>query len=76
MAAILKFKMATIFKCSHIITLVLIELFDLENIGIYTRIITVCVSEAELYVKIGLTGGHFGKWRICRVRPNIFNGNM
>ena len=50
----------TIVKCSNIITLVLIEFYDLEKIGIYTRIMTVCVSEAEFYVKICLNGGHFG----------------
>ena len=51
--------MATIVKCSNIITLVLIEFLDLENIGIYTRIMTVCVSEAEFYVKICSNGSHF-----------------
>ena len=51
--------MATIVKCSNIITLVLIEFLDLENIGIYTRIMTVCISEAKFYVNIGLNGSHF-----------------
>ena len=44
--------------------------------GIDIRIMTVCASDTEILVKIDRNGGHFGKWRKCRVHPNIFLGNM
>ena len=76
MAAILKFKMAAISKSTYMFLTVIFMLPDIENMGFDTKTKSLQVSEAKIWAKVVISGGHFEKWRLPIMHPNFFDGNM
>jgi hypothetical protein len=56
LAAILKFKMATFTKLTNSINTGFI---DLENMGLDTKIKSMCALQTEIWAKYDFIGGHF-----------------
>ena len=76
MVAILEFKMATISKSTYMFLTAIVILPDIENMGSDTKTKTLRVSEAKIWEKVVIGGGHFEKWGIPIMHPNFFDGNM
>ena len=50
--------------------------FDLENIGVDTKIMILCQLELEILFKLDFNGGPFEKWPKSILRPNFCSGNI